>query len=157
NDMYFYISRGIELAAEGDRINRNNPDLRYWIAFYYQNKFGVSDKVDTLRAFFQMSCIPLSERDAGFLMKIDPSDPTGRRKVVNLENFEKFVIARPQLVRRLRERRGRKTPQEIVEFLVENRKVPCRFTSPELDVGVFGATKEELRSPEEQFPILPLK
>ena len=27
-DKYFYITRGIDLAAEGERNNRNNPDLR---------------------------------------------------------------------------------------------------------------------------------
>ena len=62
-DMFFYIARGIELLAEGDRLNSKiarqpdgskvqvgSPDLRYQIGFYYQNKFGVSDKVQTLRS-----------------------------------------------------------------------------------------------------------
>ena len=39
--MYFYIARGIELLAEGERRNQRSPDMRYQIAFYYQNKFGV--------------------------------------------------------------------------------------------------------------------
>ena len=36
-DKYFYISRGIELLAQGERLNRDHPDMRFWIAFYYQN------------------------------------------------------------------------------------------------------------------------
>jgi hypothetical protein len=156
NDMYFYISRGIELLAEGDRINKNSPDLRYWMGFYYQNKFGVSDKVDTMRNFFQMSCIPLSQRDSNYLQKLDPNDPRGKNKVVNMENFEKFCVAHPQLVRRLRERRGKGTPQEIVDFLIDNRKVPCRYNSPE-DAGPFNTGREDLKSAGVQFPILPPK
>ena len=49
DDMYFYIARGFPVLAEGESLNRNNPDLRYNVGFYYQNKFGVSDRVTTLR------------------------------------------------------------------------------------------------------------
>ena len=69
-DMYYYIARGIELLAEGERRNSHtirhpvvgerklgSPDIRYQIAFYYQNKFGVSDQVEVLRCLFQLSCI----------------------------------------------------------------------------------------------------
>ena len=54
NDMYFYISRGIELLAEGERLNNSwvtlksgerlkvgSPDMRFQIGFYYQNKFAI--------------------------------------------------------------------------------------------------------------------
>ena len=61
-DKYFYISRGIELLAQGERLNKDNPDMRYWIAFYYQNKFGVSDENNSLRSLFQLSCMPPDER-----------------------------------------------------------------------------------------------
>ena len=56
-DMYFYIARGIGLLAEGESVNRYNPDMRHFIAFYYQNKFGVSDKVTTLRCLLELSCV----------------------------------------------------------------------------------------------------
>ena len=72
-DMYFYIARGIELLAEGERRKAaqgsrrrtqiGSPDMRYQIAFYYQNKFGVSDTVEVLRCLFQLSCIPPDERN----------------------------------------------------------------------------------------------
>src|SRR5262249_31739794 len=48
HDKYFFITRGIELITEGERLNKNNPDLRFWTGFYYQNKFGVSDEAMTL-------------------------------------------------------------------------------------------------------------
>ena len=37
--------------------------MRYQIAFYYQNKFGVSDQVEVLRCLFQLSCMPPDERN----------------------------------------------------------------------------------------------
>src|SRR5260221_105746 len=58
-DKYFYIGKGIQLLAEGERANRvrcteprpsdrlepyevGHPDMRYWVGFYYMNKFGTS-------------------------------------------------------------------------------------------------------------------
>src|SRR5881227_1670754 len=68
-DKYFYICRGIELLAEGERQNRHHPDLRFAIGFYNQNKIGQSDKTNVLRCLYQMSCIAPNERDAArFLM-----------------------------------------------------------------------------------------
>ena len=32
-DKYFYIARGINLIAEGSRINRLSPDMRYTVGF----------------------------------------------------------------------------------------------------------------------------
>src|SRR4029077_13334495 len=43
-DQYFYISRGMELLARGDRQNLKDPDLRHQMGHFYQNKFGMSDK-----------------------------------------------------------------------------------------------------------------
>src|SRR6478735_6086502 len=97
NDMYFYIARGISVIAEGEHVNRNNPDLRYNLGFYYQNKFGVSDRVTTLRCLYQLSCIPEEERDAERL-----KNPDG---TVNQQAFEEFCKANPQLVRRMKETR----------------------------------------------------
>src|SRR5947209_3727592 len=42
-DMYFYITRGLELMAEGERQNRNNPEMRYSIGLYAQHKICQSD------------------------------------------------------------------------------------------------------------------
>src|SRR5262249_56590414 len=37
-DKYFYIARGIELLADGERQNRYDPDLRFAEGTYYQHK-----------------------------------------------------------------------------------------------------------------------
>lgn len=144
NDMYFYIARGIELLAEGERRNKNNPDLRWWIAFTYQNKFGVSDKVNTLRCLYQLSCIPPEDRD--------PTKLLGEGNKVNMREFQAFCEKNPQLVRRLRESPIRdkspetlaETPADVVQFLKDNAKVPSRFKDG-----------RERAAATAQFPVLP--
>ncbi|MCS7272087.1 MAG: hypothetical protein NZ703_13480, partial [Gemmataceae bacterium] len=102
-DMYFYIARGIELLAEGERRNTHtvrdpsqgerrlgSPDIRFWLAFTYQNKFGVSDQVEVLRCLFQLSCIPPGERNPQLF--IDP-----RTGGVDLVRFEGFCRKYPHL------------------------------------------------------------
>jgi hypothetical protein len=161
-DMYFYIARGIELAAEGERRNKRSPDLRYWIAFYYQNKFGVADQVQTLRCLYQLSCIPPADRDPKALCAPGTTDDdlAAGRAEVDPAAFLDFCRKHPHLVRRLRgeERRDRekdpvkiggdtlrtRTPADVVEFLRANRAVPSRFR---------GAG--ELADPLRQFPVLP--
>src|SRR5262245_12540180 len=79
-DKYFYISRGIDLLADGDRISRargvdengqdyvlGNPDMRFWIGFYYMNKFGMADEKHTLRSLLQMSSMNPGKRDPSVL------------------------------------------------------------------------------------------
>ena len=149
-DMYFYIARGIELLAEGDRVNTRvyknpqtgrdekvgSPDLRYNIGFYYQNKFSVSDKANTLRSLMQVSCIrPADRKRAAF----EPSG-TGIDKAA----FERFCAANPQLVRRLRTKLNCNEPEEVVTFLYDNEKIPTLYQND-----------TELAPPERQFPILP--
>ncbi|MBX9583242.1 MAG: hypothetical protein K2X87_23305, partial [Gemmataceae bacterium] len=161
-DMYFYIARGIELAAEGERRNKRSPDMRYWIAFYYQNKFGVADQVQTLRCLYQLSCIPPAERDPKGLCAPGTTDEdlAAGRFEVDPAAFLDFCKKHPHLVRRLRgeERRDKdkdpqkagsdtlrtRTPPDVVEFLRANRTVPSRFK---------GAG--ELADPLKQFPVLP--
>src|SRR4051794_32980211 len=150
NDMYFYIARGISIAAEGEGMNRNNPDLRYMIGFFYQNKFGVSDRVTTLRCLYQLSCIPDEDRDPDRLLNPDKS--------INLERFEQFCRDHRELVRRLKEARipGDRseerqvlaaTPGEVIAFLRNNRKVPSRYQA--------GTKTLEKDRRLKQFPVLP--
>jgi hypothetical protein len=139
NDMYFYISRGISLLAEGEELNKNNPDMRYYVAFYYQNKFGVSDKVDTLRCLYQLSCIPPEKRNPATLTNADGS--------VNDDNFEKFCRENPQLVRRLRESKIKaESKDQVLQFLKSNFEVRNRYRDGE---------GKELRPRLDQFPVLP--
>lgn len=137
NDMYFFIARGIELLAEGERLNTKSPDMRHQIGFYYQNKFGVSDKVRTLRSLMQLSCIPPTERNDAIF-----KDESGN---IKMKEFEEFCRKNPQLVRRLREQLDCRKPEQVVQFLRDNSKVLTRFKK---DSG-------ELEEPFNQFPILP--
>ncbi len=151
-DMYFYIAHGIELLAEGDRRNSKkhiddqgvvrkvgSPDMRYQIGFYYQNKFSVSDKVNTLRSLMQLSCIKPPDRARS---KLQAS--TGGDRRTDADAFRRFCEANPQLVRRLRAKLFCDQPSDVIDFLAANEKIPTLF-GPE----------GELLGPSEQFPILP--
>jgi len=149
-DMYFYIVRGIQLLAEGERRNKRSPDMRYQIAFYYQNKFGVSDQVDTLRCLFDLSCIPPTQRNPANLRNPATNE-------VNLEEFQKFCTQNPHFVRRLRgddaaaqDKRAKEKlrapkPEDVLRFLLDNREVPSRYK---------GLT-DDLAEADKQFPVLP--
>jgi hypothetical protein len=146
-DMYFYIARGIELLTEGDRLNTRvyhgpdgdqpvgSPDIRYQIGFYYQNKFGVSDKVSTLRSLMQLSCIPPGERSPNALRSGGRVDP---------QAFKEFCEKNPQQVRRLRTKLNCTRPEEVVQFLEDNTKVPTRWKP-----------SGEMAEANDQFPALP--
>ncbi len=149
NDMYFYIARGISVVAKGESLNRDNPNLRYYVAFYLQNKFGVSDRVTTLRCLYQLSCIPDEDRDPEKFKNTDGS--------LNLVEFEKFTKENPQFVRRLKEVRVpneagedkarplTSSPEGVVAFLKSNRKLPSRYKPGTRDLN------DRLA----QFPVLP--
>src|SRR5579883_1438926 len=98
NDKYFYISRGINLLARGERQNRDNPDLRWSIGFYMMHKIGQSDETNVQRSLFQLSCIPPHQRDPARFWK-PSADGTPE---LNWKEFEKFCRDHPQLVRRLK-------------------------------------------------------
>jgi hypothetical protein len=152
-DKYFYISRGIELLADGERINRargvdeegreytlGNPDMRFWVGFYYMNKFGTSDEQHTLRSLLQMSCINPAKRDANLLRR--------DRRTVDRQAFREFVRQNPMLCRRLRDHLRCKTPEDVIDFLADNAKLPTRY---ELVDGAWVLK----RRPEAQFPVVP--
>ena len=153
-DMYFYIARGIDLLAKGDRRNTKvyrgggedwkvgNPDLRFTTAFYYQNKFSVSDKVDVLRSLMQISAMKPSERDP------DQLAPNG---VVDDRKFREFTERNPQLVRRLQTKLNRKSPAAVVDFLRVNRQIPTRYNIDSKNAD----RQDDLVSDEAQFPIFP--
>jgi hypothetical protein len=140
-DMYFYIAEGIRLLAEGERRNKKSPDMRYQIAFYYQNKFGVSDDVQVLRCLFQLSCIPPAEREPSQFFD-------DRTKSLNLPRFRKFCEDNPHLIRRLREKVNCPRPEDVIRFLADNKSVPSRYRI---------TSTTDLAAREEQFPICPPK
>src|SRR5579872_710828 len=69
-DKYFYIGRGIQLLAKGERQNRYNPKIRWDIGFTYQMKIMQHDETNVLRSLFQLSCIPPNKRDPNRLLRI---------------------------------------------------------------------------------------
>jgi hypothetical protein len=148
NDKYYYISRGMDLLAEGVRRNRDNPDLPYNMGRYLIGKFGISDESRTFRCLFQLSCIDPRKWDERRFRQQGRLDPTPAGWV----EFEEFCKTHPFLVRRLRQELGYNTPHEIIDFLHDNRKVPSRYEQP-LDNSLEGNTP--LKPPEAQFPLLP--
>lgn len=161
-DQYYYIAKGISFLSEGERINTRthrrggaayrigSPDIRFQIGFYYQNKFTVADKVETLRCLAQLSNIPPGDRDPKKLTV----DGTVKGRV-DPDRFLKFCENNPQLVRRMKkavvnplnnkiEGLNLKTPEEVVDFLAVNQLIPARY----LPTG-------ELAPEESQFPVFP--
>jgi hypothetical protein len=141
-DKYFYITRGIELLAEGERRNRDNPDLRLNMGFYYQNKLGISDENNYFRCLFQMSCIDPVERDP---------QRFGKLNAIDMGEFRDFCEKYPTLVRRMRDRLGKDQPYKVVEFLEENRRLPTLY-----DESVKAAQTPK-KAPDKRFPVLPPK
>jgi hypothetical protein len=148
-DMFHFIARGIDLIAEGDRLNTKtvrladgtdrkigSPDLRHTVGFFYQNKFGVSDKVNTLRCLMQLAAVAPGDRQAAFL------NPDG---TVNPDQFRAWCEKHPQLVRRLKTKLNCNSPEDVLQFLRDNEKIP----------SLFKPGTNEKADPEAQFPVLP--
>jgi hypothetical protein len=166
SDKYFFITRGIQLLAEGERQNHDHPDLRWSLGFFNQHKICQSDETNTLRSLFQLSTIPPNERDPSRFRK--DNDQTE----VNAEEFARFCQKYPQLLHRLRtglrresqiEQRRQFTcdrPEDVVQFLADNRNLPCSyavdpgktFTPPG---GTWQEKPDELLKPEDRYPVLP--
>jgi hypothetical protein len=162
SDKYFYITRGIQLLAQGERQNRNDPDMRWYIGFYTQHKIGQSDETNTLRSLFQLSCVPPNERDPARFWA------TGARRQLNMDQFRDFCEKHPQLIRRLKEGMRRElkqdqerqfychTPEAVVKFLTDNAGVPSLYQ--DIDLAAVGTwqKKEDVKKPEDdRFPVLP--
>ncbi len=162
-DKYYYVSRGLELLAEGERRNSGtadrgaasdpdrivipgNPELRHFMGFIYQLKIGNSDEQKTMRSLLELSCIdPVERNPARFL---------GEKGEVNLEELAKFSSKYPRLVRRLNEQLEYDNPQRIVQFLQDHQNIPNRFKPIEKS-GQATAKGSDLKDPLKQFPILP--
>jgi hypothetical protein len=163
SDKYFFITRGLELLAEGERQNLDNPDLRWSIGFYTQHKICGSDETNTMRSLYQLSCVPPNERDpARFWVETD-----GGRQL-NVAEFEKFCAQHPQLMRRLnvgmhRDTRREQTrqfrcerPEDAVQFLADNFHLPSLYEDVAgAPANAWQPLPDKLRAVEERFPMLP--
>lgn len=143
-DQYWYIARGVELLGRGERMNQFEPEIRFNMGYYYQDKFGNADKKREYRSLFDLSCIDPRERSNDTLRKPDGT--------VDLAAFAEFCKKHPQLVRRIRRIRARETPDEVVDFMEAARKIPSRF---EMLSGSLTAQPPRLVPAEKRFPLLP--
>jgi hypothetical protein len=152
-DQYFYIARGMELLADGERQNQNQPELRFALGEYCQQKICQGDRKITLHSLFQMSCIRPELRDPKRFYR---EDRDGRRSI-DLEAFKAFCVDNPRLVRRLRELHKQDRPEDVVKFLEDNYRLPSLYEErPSGGRGAAGTEKETpLRTPEQRFPMLP--
>jgi hypothetical protein len=153
SDQYFYIARGMELLADGERQNHNQPELRFAMGEYCQQKICQGDRKITLHSLFQMSSIRPELRDPKRFYK---EDRDGRR-AIDLDAFKEFCEQNPRLVRRLREQHKQDRPEDVVKFLGDNYRLPSLYEErPPGGRAVAGVEKETpLLPPEKRFPILP--
>ena len=152
-DQYFYITRGVELLSEGERQNKYNSELRYYVGFYNQHKIMIADRTSMLAALYHMSCIDPGKRDPRRFRK---PDAQGRQTLDVTGEFAKFCQEYPELVRRLREKVGCERPEHIVKFLDENRRVPSLYEDdPERMKRPYTDEPTNLRPVAERFPSLP--
>ena len=166
-DKYYYISRGLDLLAEGERRNSGtagkgavddpnriaipgNPELRHFMGFIYQLKIGSSDERLTMRSLLEMSCIDPIQRNPDLFWT---SNEKGQ-KTVNIAELAKFAERYPRLIRRLTEQLQYESPQRIVQFLDDHRKIPSRYV-PIDQAKKATVTVSERKDPLDQFPILP--
>lgn len=151
-DKYYYVSRGIDLLAEGERRNRGgerfpgNPELRHNIGNTYLRKIGYSDEKTAMQCLLDMSMIDPLKRDPRKLM------PTPGK--VDEDQFAILCQNHPRLVRRLREQLNVAKPAEVVRFLEDNRDVPSRYETPDWSLAS-SATDSNLKRDREQFPVVP--
>jgi len=165
SDKYFYIARGQQLLAEGERQNRDSPEIRWTLGFTYQHKITMHDETNVLRSLLQLSMIPPNERDPNRFWVYKE----GGEKQINWEQFEDFCTKHPQLVRRLHSGIQRDTRREtlrqfrcttadaVVQFLKDNYKVVSLYETPPgavpkpWDKDKVDRPLDEL----ERFPVLP--
>jgi hypothetical protein len=145
-DKYYYIARGIQLLAEGERQNKDNPEMRFFIGNYTQSKMGISDENNTLRSLYQMSAIDPPERDP---VRFKSGGE------INLREFEEFCKRHPHLVRRLRDHLRCKTPEDVVDFLAANYKLPSLFEQGAETRADQEHATSRLKPLADRFPVLP--
>ena len=100
--------------------------------------------------------------------RLHPENLDAQRRLAEIDkNFEDFCREHPQLVRRLSEGlRSKmpgqwwqqfrcKTPDEVVQYLADNYKVPCLYEEPKEGAGLESDKSSTPKPPEKRFPLLP--
>jgi hypothetical protein len=161
-DKYYYVSRGMQMLAEGERRNQGtekfpgNPDMRIQIGKMYEDKIGLADERNAMRSLFELSCIDPRQRDPRrFWNAQAPED-----KALNPKEFLAFCREQPRLVRRLADKLNYRTPREVYQYLWTNREVPTRFEEYDWrvtpDFNIQASTKVR-RDPFQHFPLFPAR
>jgi hypothetical protein len=165
SDKYFYIGRGLQLLARGERQNRFNPVIRWSMGFTYQHKICQHDETNVLRSLLQLSCIPPHKRDPNRFLKKAANGGTE----INWPEFEAFCKENPQLIRRLNtgiqreETRATQkqflcsTPEDVVQFLSDNFKILSPYELPPAAPlgGWLPNQDDRLKDEEARYPVLP--
>jgi hypothetical protein len=160
-DKYYYVTRGLDLLAEGERRNQGNeifpghPEIRQTLGIFYLRKIGLSDEKTTMRCLLDLSCIDPLLRNPAWFKTVDPKD---RREGYNTAELIRFCQTNPRLVRRLREGLNYTSEKDLVTFLERNQGVPTRFEVPDwtrLPAKAPEQRQSKLKPPTEQFPVLP--
>ncbi len=161
-DKYYYVTRGLELLAEGERRNQGSgifpghPEIRQTLGIFYLRKIGLSDEKTTMRCLLDLSCIDPLKRNPAWFKDIDTKG--ARREVINRRELARFCQDNPRLVRRLREGLEYTSEKQIIDFLEKNRDVPNRFEPTDwarLPTKPPEQRQSRLKAPAEQFPTLP--
>jgi hypothetical protein len=163
-DKYFYIARGVQLLAEGERKNRNIPEMRFYVGFYMQHKIGISDETNVMRSLLQLSMIPPNERDPARFRSVKEG-----RTEINWAELENFCRNHPKLARRLsvgirreeeREQKRQFTclaATDLLDFLGDSWRVPSVYQEVSMTPsGAAWVKKDDLLVPiSQRFPPLP--
>jgi hypothetical protein len=153
-DKLFYVCEGVQLLEKGERKNRCNPDMRFNIGYYQQHKVMQSDETNVFRCLYQMCSIPYPERDINRLM---PQTPAGSR-ALDVQAFEKFCTDHPQLVRRLHDKLRCNKPEDVVDFLDDNKRIPSFYKDDPNDgdlAAEWSQGRYPLKDVGDRFPALP--
>jgi len=128
-EKLYYLSRGCEMLAEGDRRNRFNPDLRFNLGLYQQHKINQSDETNIMRSLFQLACVPPAEREPRRFQVFDERGVAGEPGAE--VRWNRFQSTRDEIRKsdplaewRLRLRLARKAEIDTILNLPEEEKAP---------------------------------
>jgi hypothetical protein len=145
-DKFFYMARGMQLLADGERQNQDQPELRFAMGTYYHQKISNHDHKIPLQTLFELSGVDPVHRDPAWLKQ---PDKDGHPRV------EKYLcLQHPRLVRRLREKLGCTTLEHVYRYLEENKKIPSLYGDRTRGEGD-ELTTVQRENREKPFPVLP--
>lgn len=162
-DKYFYIAEGIRWIARGEAINRaslydpdsptgkrivGDPNLRWSIGFYLQNKMSVADEVKTYRCYLPLSCTPPKDWDP-YEFRRDPQ---------RLRDFKRnypHIVERIRDLKHLPEEAEAALDNELHEFLSALFRPGFPSLYPDQLLGQQTGLLGRVTGNTEKFPVWP--